>query len=226
MSEGFYEKFRKLMDVYLEKIEDSVEYFKNSIEYFNDMRVAEARKSLADSMSAEKDADELRRKMVYLLEESDILPEIKEDYFHLIKRIEAIADNVKEAASTLAIIPYLEVPAELREGYEDMISKVYDASRKVCEAVRALLDKRYREASNLADEIEKLEEEVDIMNSNNRAKLLDLGEKLKPLTLAILLHDFNNDLEEAADACEDAGDYIKALIVEYKKKPSMHPIEK
>jgi len=219
LPQKFYKEFKKLMEKYLDKIDDSVESFKNAIVYFNSMRTGEARKELAKSMNAEKEADELRRKMIYLLEEADISPELKEDFFHLIKRIEVVADYVKEAASSLTIIPYLEVPIELREGYEKMINKVYKASKKVCEAVRVLLDKRYEVASKLADEIERLEEEADLINVDNRGQLLDLSDQIKPYTLAILLHEFNNDLEEAADACEDAGDYIRALIVEYKKRP-------
>ncbi len=219
MPQKFYSEFKKLMEKYLDKINDSVEYFKTAIEYFNSMRTGEARSMLAKSMNAEKEADDIRRKLTYILEEAEISPEVKEDYFHLIKRIEAIADNVKEAASSLTIIPYLEVPAELREGYEKMISKVYEASKKVCDAVRRLMEKDYEGASRLADDVERLEEEADLINVDNRGKLLDYSDKIKPYTLAILLHEFNNDLEEAADACEDAGDYIRALIVEYKKRP-------
>ena len=214
----FMKDFKKVMYKYIEKIDDVVEHFKTAIGYFNEMRVGEARRELASSMDAEKEADELRRKMVYLLETSEINPELKEDLFHLIKRIEVIADFVKDAASTLTIIPYLEVPVELREGYEKMINKVYEATKKVCKAVEALLEGEYTTASRLADEVEALEEEADMIDVDNRGKLLDYGEKLKPYTLAILLHDLILDLEEAANACEDAADYIRALIVVYSEK--------
>ncbi len=210
--------FNKLMYKYIGEIDDVVEHFKTAIKYFNDLRVGEARRELAESMDAEKRADDLRREMVYFLEREEIDPEIKEDLFHLIKRIEVIADHVKDAASTFSIIPYLEIPADLRDGLERMASKVYKATKRVCEAVKALLNGDYDYARETTDEIEALEEAADMIDVDNRSKLLEYGDKLKPLTLAILLHDLNLDLEEAANACEDAADYIRALIVVYKRK--------
>ncbi len=217
MNNQFLEKLYGLMDDYLDKICRTVTLFSDAISYLNEMRSGEARKALADSMRSEKEADELRRKIVDLLEESDIDPDVKEDYFHLIKRIDLIADWIKEAARSVSIIPYLEVPAGLREGYEKLLDLVEEMTKKTCKAVRLLLEKKYDEARGLVEEIEKLEEEADQVNVDNREKLLEYSDQLKPYALAILLHEFNTALEEAADACEDTGDYIRALIVVYRK---------
>ncbi len=216
--EEVMKRFSKIMYKYIDEIDDVVEHFSTAIKYFNDLRVGEARRELAESMESEKRADELCREMIYFLEREDIDPEFKEDLFHLIKRIEGIADHVKDAASTFTIIPYLELPVDLRDGVERMVSKVYKATKRVCDAVKALLDGNYEEAREATDEVEALEEAADMIDVDNRSKLLEYGDKLKPLTLAILLHDLMVDLEEAANACEDAADYIRALIVVYKKK--------
>lgn len=218
MENRFLEELHGLMDKYLDKICGTVEAFSDAISFLNDMRSGEARRALADSMRSEKEADELRRKIVDFLEESSIDPDLKEDYFHLIKRVDLIADWVKEAARSVSIIPYLEVPAGLREGYERLLDLVEEMTRKTCKAIRLLLESKYDEASRLVDEIERLEEEADQVNVSNREKLLEYSEQIKPYALAILLHEFNTALEEAADACEDAGDYIRALIVVYKKE--------
>ena len=209
---------RRLMTEYLGKISETASSFADAIELLNDMRTGEARAKLAHAMKAEKEADNIRREIVDLLEEIDIDPEVKEDLFHMIKRLDLIADFFKEAARDLTIIPYLEVPAPLREGYEDLLNKVEELVKKVCEAVKALLDKDFEKASKLVDEIEALEEEADEINVGNRGKLVEYANQIKPYVLAILLHEFNTDLEEAADACEDAGDYIRALIVCYRKR--------
>ena len=43
--------------------------------------------------------------------------------------------------------------------------------------------------------------------------LVRLHDQIKPCTLALLIHDLNRDLEEAADACRNAVDYLRAIVI-------------
>ncbi|MEM4476116.1 MAG: DUF47 family protein, partial [Desulfurococcaceae archaeon] len=132
---------------------------------------------------------------------------------------ELIADGVKEAASTLTIIPYLEIPSSLRRNYVRMIDKVHEAAKRASEAVKALLDLDYDKAFKLSDDVEKLEEDADMITVETKTMLVDLSDKVKPVGLLIVLFDLLNYLESAANACEDAADVVRALIVEYKSHP-------
>ncbi|WFO76387.1 DUF47 family protein [Desulfurococcaceae archaeon MEX13E-LK6-19] len=211
-------KIKPLLFSYLEKIQDTVSSFEDAVSMLNGMRTGEARVKLADSMRSEKDADKIRRKIIDHLEKEQVEPEFKEDFFHLIKRVDLIADWVKEAARELTIMPYLEIPAPIREKLEELISKVEELSKRVVKAITMFIEGKYNEARKLIDEIEVLEEEADEINVTIRGMLLDYADQIKPYSLAILIQEFNTDLEEAADACEDAGDYIRALIVQYSTK--------
>ncbi len=208
----------ELFEEYVSKIIDTVNSFHRGIELLNDMRIGEAREKLAETMKTESEADKIRKKILLLLEESRLDPSFKEDFFHLIKRIDRIADWVKEAARDLTIIPYLETPADIRDGIHLLIEKVVSMTRLLGVAVEKILDEEYKDAKEILKKIETIEEEADEIDVSNRGKLLKYSDNIKPITLAILLHDLNSDLEDAADACEEAADYLRALIVTWTNK--------
>lgn len=211
-------KVKPLLFSYLEKIQDAVSSFEDAVSLLNEMRTGEARVKLADTMKCEKDADKIRRKIIDYMEKEHVEPEFKEDFFHLIKRVDLIADWIKEAARELTVMPYLEIPAPIREKLEELMDKVEELAKKVVKAITFFIEEKYSEAWRLIDEIEALEEEADEINVSIRGMLLEYSNQIKPCPLAILIHEFNTELEEAADACEDAGDYIRALIVQYSSK--------
>lgn len=215
----WYEDFKNLFNKYLEFVIDCISEFRDSINDFERMALSDARRRLSKSMEKEKAADEYRRRIMSLLEASEIPPTYKEDISHLVKRLELIADGVKEAASTLTIIPYLEIPSSLRRNYVRMIDKVHEAAKRASEAAKALLNLDYDKAFKLSDDVEKLEEDADIITVETKTMLVDLSDKVKPVGLLIVLFDLLNYLESAANACEDAADVIRALIVEYKSHP-------
>ncbi|MEM1532940.1 MAG: DUF47 family protein [Desulfurococcaceae archaeon] len=215
----WYEDFKNLFNKYLELVVDCISEFRGSINDFERMALSDARRRLSKSIEKEKAADEYRRKIMSLLEASEIPPTYKEDVSHLVKRLELIADGVKEAASTLTIIPYLEIPSSLRRNYVRMIDKVHEAAKRASEAVKALLDLDYDKAFKLSDDVEKLEEDADMITVETKTMLVDLSDKVKPVGLLIVLFDLLNYLESAANACEDAADVVRALIVEYKSHP-------
>jgi uncharacterized protein Yka (UPF0111/DUF47 family) len=97
-----------------------------------------------------------------------------------------------------------------------MFKLTVKASEVIAESVKQALTGNYEKAEELIRRVEVLEEDVDQVNMENRSKLLEYSDEIKPYTLAILLHDFNQDLEEAADACEYAGDYLRALLIAWK----------
>jgi len=207
------ERITELLFSYIDKIEEIADRFSRAIKLLNEVRVGEARAELAEAMKVQSEASRVRNEIISLLEEVRIDPGFKEDFFHLIKRLDRIVDWIKEASRELTIIPYLELPDAVRKGLEKLIDKVLEAVEDIVEAVEKMLDTEYSEAKELIEEVEKLEEEADEIDVENRGKLIELHDQFSPVTLAILVHDLNHDLEQVADACREAGDYLRALIV-------------
>jgi uncharacterized protein Yka (UPF0111/DUF47 family) len=75
-----------------------------------------------------------------------------------------------------------------------------------------LLRQNPLEALNAADDVERLEEEIDSLYAESRGRLLELAADLSA-PVVVLLFDALNALENAADACEDSCDVVREVVV-------------
>ena len=207
-----------LLEEYTEYIRNIINKFRTAIKLLNEMRIGEARTRFAEIVKIQKEADNTRKRIITLLEEVRLDPGFKHDFFHLVRRLDRITDWIKEAARELTIIPYLEIPEDIRRGVEKLIDEIVEATEDIVDAVEKTVEGDYEEARKLIERVEEIEERADEIDVENRGKLLKYHDQFKPYTLAILVHDLNHDLEEAADACQEAGDYLRALIVGWARK--------
>lgn len=207
------EELLNLFEEYADYLDSIIEKFSRGMRLLNEIRTGEARAVFAEVIRLQSEADIVRKQIVSILEELRVDAAFKEDIFHLVKRMERVMDWIKEASRELTIIPYLEVPNDIRSGIEELIDKIVKATKRVAMAIESTIDGKYDEVKALIEEIEKLEEEADSIDLSNRSKLVKYHDQIKPCTLAILIHDLNRDLEEAADSCRDVADYLRALIV-------------
>jgi len=202
-----------LLGEYTNSLHSIISEFRKAMKLLNDIRIGEARASFAKVVEIDKRAVKARDQIVVLLEQSRIDPALKEDLFHLVKALDRITDWVKEASRELTIIPYLEVPEAIRRGLERMIDVIVEAVENVVKAVEAAINGDYKTVTELAAKVEQLEEKADEIDVENRGMLVRLHDQIKPCTLALLIHDLNHDLEETADACRNAVDYLRAIVI-------------
>jgi len=212
------EEIIEYLEKYSDKLNDIIKNFNQAIKLLNDLRVGEARSKLSETMKIQKDADNIRKNLFTLLEEARMDAAFKEDFLHLVKRLDRITDWIKEASRELTILPYLEIPDDIRKGLEKMINKIVEAAEETIEALKNTIDGKYDEAKKLISHVEALEEEADELDVENRGKLLKYHDQFKPYTMAILIHDLNHDLEEAADACREAADYLRVIIMSWIRR--------
>ncbi|MGC9121976.1 MAG: DUF47 domain-containing protein, partial [Thermogladius sp.] len=186
---------------YLKNLIKSIDLFRKSLKLLNEVRVGEARSLLAEVVKARSEANKSRLRLIEVIENSRLEPSVKEDVLHFIKRLDAISDNVKEAARELTIMPYLEVPSPIRDGLNRLADMVLQAASHLVEATERLIAGEHKRALELVNKVQEIEEEADRVDVDNRGKLIVYADVIKPSTLAILIHDFNRDLENAVDAC-------------------------
>ncbi|WP_434731327.1 DUF47 family protein [Thermogladius sp. KZ2Tp1] len=197
---------------YLKNLIKSIDLFRKSLKLLNEVRVGEARSLLAEVVKTRSEANKSRLRLIEVIENSRLEPSVKEDILHFIKRLDAISDNVKEAARELTIMPYLEVPSPIRDGLNRLADMVLQAASHVAEATERLITGEHKRALELVNKVLEIEEEADRVDVDNRGKLIVYADVIKPSTLAILIHDFNRDLENAVDSCAEAADYLHILI--------------
>jgi predicted phosphate transport protein (TIGR00153 family) len=161
--------------------------------------------------SAEKEADRLRRVVMTELARGELPPTDREDLMHLMKRVDMIADWSRESTRILNATPMQDVPETLKKAAVQMAEGVRECAATLRKTINSMTEKPEEEALKAADEVERLEEKVDDLFEESR-QLLAKEEKLK-VGAAILMNELFEAIELAADACEDACDQVRVIVV-------------
>ncbi len=206
-------------DDVLKMVEDHLELTKNAVSSLYRLveSVSEERddvKQLYDSVSGlEMEADDLRRKMVDELTKGEMFPEERGDLMELVRAVDWIADWSKEAGRILIIIPFQKAPEEMKKAAQDMCRANLDCVTVLAKCIHELYNKNSKEAINLANQVELLEEELDELYSIARRHLATLEFPEFSTGALILLNMFLDALETVADWCENTADIVRAVAV-------------
>jgi predicted phosphate transport protein (TIGR00153 family) len=160
----------------------------------------------------EMEADDLRRGMVDALTKSEMFPEERDDLMELVRAVDWIADWSKEAGRILNVIHLDKAPSEMREAAINMVKADADCVAVLEECLK-MAYKNPKEAVNLANKVELLEEDTDELYSQARKHLATLEFKGWTVGSMILLNEFLDALETIADWCENTADIVRAISV-------------
>jgi predicted phosphate transport protein (TIGR00153 family) len=203
----------------LKMVKDHLELTKNAVSSLYRLveSVSEERddiKQLYDSVSdLEMEADDLRRKMVDELTKGEMFPEERGDLMELVRAVDWIADWSKEAGRILIIIPFQKAPEEMKKAAQDMCRANLDCVTVLAKCIHELYNKNSKEAINLANQVELLEEELDELYSIARRHLATMEFPEFSTGALILLNMFLDALETVADWCENTADIVRAVAV-------------
>ncbi|MEM2341030.1 MAG: DUF47 family protein [Candidatus Bathyarchaeia archaeon] len=159
----------------------------------------------------EEEIDNLRRTVFEELTKGSLPPRDREDIMHLVKRLDVMADFIKDSARSILILLNSEVPEDIWRAYSEMAISVVRCAATLKESLK-FLGENPSEARNLSLKIEEEENKVDKYHLEIKSLLLKYGNKINPATLMIL-KDLADYMEDAADSCADVGDYIRVLTV-------------
>ncbi|MEM1508939.1 MAG: DUF47 family protein [Thermofilaceae archaeon] len=186
-------ELRKLLEAWM-KEKDNFEAGYNSVKSF------------------EKAADVIRRQTARLLAGGGEMDAVERTFLlRLMGRLDRIADWSLEAARILLILGRFDIPIDVRKLYMSMGLRLESITEKTFEAVR-LLHTTPLKALDTADEVEKLEEEIDAIYAEDREYLSTSTPSL-PASIVVLLYEALNALENAADSCEDSCDIVREVVV-------------
>ncbi len=170
----------------------------------------EEMESLMDRLfKAEEKADSLRRDVETELAKGILPPLSREDLMRLIGRLDLVADSAKDAVRILSIIYTDELTEGFKMVFMRLVNKTDKCVKALKDAVEALL-KDYTDVLNKCYEVEKLEEEIDIIYIETLKVARDSNMKIQTLLLVTELLRF---LESEADACEDTSDLIRIITI-------------
>ena len=160
-------------------------------------------------------ADEMHREAVVRIARGAFFSGTREDFLRLMEADDQIVDCMKDAARILADAPLPTGTAKMLFGEGnvpslDILSRIRTSLTALADAIRALQTDA-KVAVDKAIATEMAEEEADDVKTRLLGRIADHRNELNPLVV-IQLRDFVLQLDNVADAAEDASDVVVELV--------------
>ncbi len=128
---------------------------------------------------------------------------------HLVKRLDTLADHVKDGARCVRMLADSQVPKELWDNAVHMTTALADCAH----ALRGSIEKinvNPSEAIDGAKKVQEIEHKIDEEYLRTKTLFVKYSEKMNCGTM-VILDDLVEFIEHAADMCADTADYIVIL---------------
>jgi len=169
----------------------------------------EAKTHIERLSKTEHEIDELRRTIFEELTKDTMPPHDREDIMHLVKRLDEMADHVKDAARSLDLILKAKIVEAFWEPLVAIANKLVDITRILRRAIEAL-GITPSEARQYAITIDKIEGDIDGLYQRIKELLLEYSKEMTTAAL-LFLRDLAEEMEHVADSCDDTADYVRIL---------------
>jgi len=159
----------------------------------------------------EHEIDELRRIVFEELTRGSLHSKDREDIMHLVKRLDEMADHVKDASRAVVLLLDAKVVKEMWKQFAETAKDLVAGATTLRNAIEKLGTDPL-EAMKLAKQIDEIEGRVDEKYLKSKALLLKHSNKMDAAAIMIL-KDLIEEMEHVADACDDTADYVRILTV-------------
>lgn len=171
----------------------------------------EALRSVNRLFQIEEEIDDLRREVFIQLARGELRSRDREDLMHLVKRLDVMADHVKDSARCVKIL--IDAPPIPSKIWEECV-EISRGLVKCASALRGSIEKLESDSAGakvLSLHVDSVEHEVDELYLRAKALLIKHSKEMDPATL-MTLNDLIESMEEVADSCADTADYIRIII--------------
>jgi len=170
----------------------------------------EMQKCIERVAGSEKEADTLRRNVMDNISKGELSPMDRVDLMDLVKRVDMVADWSRESTRILGAMPMEHVPDSIKDEFIEMVKSAKECALSLQKCVNKMMTKP-EEALQAADAVERIEEKVD--DIHEKARVLLGKEALPKAGIAVLIGQLFEAIEMIADACEDACDQVRIIMV-------------
>lgn len=214
-SYAWFEKRRrtKALDLAQEQITkaiDTVTLLNQAMQSVSQGKRKEATQSIETLFKVEEEVDRLRKEVFMELSKGAALfADYREDLLHLVKRLDTLADHVKDAARCIEMLGETQFPKEFAENTLCMTSLLVDCSYALKGSIEKL-NVNPPEAIQGAKKVEEIEHEIDQYYLKTKASFVKFGPQINSGVM-VIFDDLIEFIEQAADMCADTADYIVIL---------------
>jgi predicted phosphate transport protein (TIGR00153 family) len=163
--------------------------------------------SASELISKEKEADEVRRILIYELNKTFVTPFDREDIFALSRAIDDVLDYAYSTLNEMEVLKVKSTPFMLR-----IASLLRDAAAELLLAVDRLVD-HPGVANEHAQRAKALENRVEDVYREALADLFSGAEDTKHIIKMLKLREVYRHLSNAADRGDEAANVIADIVV-------------
>lgn len=190
---------------------DTVIELEKSIDAASKGDKEKARASFERLSLIEHEIDQLRRTVFEELTRGSLHSKDREDIMHLVKRLDEMADHVKDASRAVVLLLDAKVVEEMWKQFAKTAKDLVACATTLRNAIEKL-GTDPPGAMKLAKQIDEIEGRVDEKYLKSKALLLKHSNKMDAATI-LILKDLIEEMEHVADACDDTADYVRILTV-------------
>lgn len=188
-----------------------------AIDFANNGKESEMKAAYERQKQKEIEADSLRRDIMQELAKGELPLADRGDLMRLARRIDLVTDWSHEAVRILILFKISEMSEEIKKSALKMCQTVRECTWILRKCLEKLADKNIDESMDLADQVERIEEEVDNQYQQARSLLLTLDSSTN-IGASILLSEFLDAVENVADRCEDTCDQVRVIAVRARQR--------
>lgn len=189
---------------------DTVTWLQKATKAFSEKNFTDAKKYVENLYKAEEEVDQLRTDtFMELSKGAALVSDYREDLLHVVKRLDTLADHVKDAARCLEMLYETEIPKELMDKTVFMTSKLVDTAQTLrgsIEKISSAPNEAIREAKKVGD----IEHSIDDEYLKAKGLFVKYGVEMNSGAM-VIFDDLIEFIEQAADMCADTADYILVL---------------
>lgn len=200
---------------HLNEILLTIQHMRNMVIYIKNKEFDKASSEYKYVFQLEKDADEIKRKLIDELSKGIFHPLDREDLLRLVLTCDDIAAYVKSCGKKLEIVieAQYSIPEEFLNYFVDVATDISKSVEYIIEAIKHL-PSSISKTIEYTHRVEEIEEKIDEYRYEFLKRIaskyidkIDIG--------YLLLKEAVDDLEMASDKCEDAGDIIRTIAVSH-----------
>lgn len=211
---GWFEKRRKTKTLktanrQITKSIETIDDLKKAMVAFSEGRKEVAVKSLDKLFLKESKIDDLRRSVFEELSKGSLPVKYREDLMLLVRRLDMMADRVKDAARSIKVLLGQKIPKEIAKAFVETTKILYECSAALGNCLE-MLGVDPSKVKDYAKKVQELETRLDEEYIKMKLLFFKYDKEVGCATI-LELKDLAEYLEEAADLCEDTSDYIRTL---------------
>jgi predicted phosphate transport protein (TIGR00153 family) len=193
----------------IEKAIYTVTELNKAVKAYSEGNMEETDRSIERLFLQQIEVDNLRRAVFEELTKGSLPPRYRQDLMLLIRRLDRLADSVKDSARSVKVLMEATIPKEVWESYVNVSNDLVECSIALGDCIE-MLGQNPLKAKELAKKVDSIEARIDEGYLRTKALFLKYSKKIEVATL-MELRDLAEFMEIAADICADTADYIRIL---------------